>query len=354
MRILIKNGHVWNGESFFLSDVLTNNEGIECISKHINQNADYTIDAKGKFVLPGLIDAHTHLCGISSIDIGAQAEMACFPFGVTATADAEGIYGCKERLNFLAVKNTVFAKALIENDNVNIDDIKQKLTKYGEKAVGVKIFFDAQDPNVRSAKPLRQICEFASANSLIVMVHPINAPVPMAEVLDNLKTGDILTHPFHGGNNNAADDNYKSIVEAKRRGVITDLGFEGYVNTNLGFMQDAIAMGIEPDIISTDLTKVSLCMRGGKYGLTMCMSVARKMGMSDETIFKAVTSTPARVLGKGGEWGCLKEGGCADIAIIDYADEGFDLTDMFGNHISSNHGYKCMFTISNGNVVYRM
>ena len=67
-----------------------------------------------------------------------------------------------------------------------------------------------------------------------------------------------------------------------------------------------------------------------------------------------ITSTPARVLGKGGEWGCLREGGCADIAIIDYADEGFDLTDMFGNHISSNYGYKCMLTISNGNVVYRM
>lgn len=47
MRMLIKNGHVWDGEKIFSSDLLTNNEKIECISKNVAQNADYLYTCKG-------------------------------------------------------------------------------------------------------------------------------------------------------------------------------------------------------------------------------------------------------------------------------------------------------------------
>ena len=63
-------------------------------------------------------------------------------------------------------------------------------------------------------------------------------------------------------------------------------------------------------------------MRGGKYGLTMCMSMARDMGMTENDVFRAVTSNPAKALGEEGKWGCLKVGGKADIAVLDYTDEG--------------------------------
>ena len=87
--------------------------------------------------------------------------------------------------------------------------------------------------------------------------------------------------------------------------------------------------------------------------MTMCMNIAKYMGMSEEAIFKAATSIPASVLGKENEWGSLSVGRVADIAVFDYTDEGFDLTDKAGNRIFCNEGYRCVLTMSDGQVVYR-
>jgi type I restriction enzyme M protein len=53
-----------------------------------------------------------------------------------------------------------------------------------------------------------------------------------------------------------------------------------------------------PDTISTDITCFSAYKRGGRYGMTMCMNMAKNVGISEGDIFKAVTSNPAKVLGK--------------------------------------------------------
>ena len=87
--------------------------------------------------------------------------------------------------------------------------------------------------------------------------------------------------------------------------------------------------------------------------MTMCMNIARHLGMSEADIFRAVTSSPAKALSKDAEWGYLKVGRCADIAVLEYADEGFDLTDKAGNHISSKDGYRCVLTVAFGEVAYR-
>ena len=108
------------------------------------------------------------------------------------------------------------------------------------------------------------------------------------------------------------------------------------------------------DTISTDITKFSAYKRGGRYGMTMCMSIAKTLGMDEESVFRAVTSAPAKVLKKEDEWGYLKEGRQADVAVFDYTSEGFNLTDKAGNHIESESGYRCVLTLVNGEVVYRL
>jgi len=75
--------------------------------------------------------------------------------------------------------------------------------------------------------------------------------------------------------------------------------------------------------------------------------------MSVEALFRAVTSHPATALGKAEEWGYLKVGRCADLAVLAYTDEGFDLTDRAGNRIKSKRGYRCVLTVADGRVVYQ-
>ena len=175
----------------------------------------------------------------------------------------------------------------------------------------------------------------------------------MSDILDVLNPGDILTHAFHGGVNTATDDGFKSIREAKARGVVIDSGFAGNVHTDFAILRQAVGSGVLPDCISTDITKFSAYTRGGRYGMTMCMSIAKHAGMSEEDIFRAVTRAPAEALGRADEWGRLKVGGIADIAVIDYTDEGFSLTDANGNHIESPCGYRCELTVSYGQLVYK-
>lgn len=351
--ILIKNGRVWDGERFWYADVLTDGKRIATIEPDICKEADFIYDATGKTVSAGLVDAHVHMRGISGERYGTQAEISCFPFGVTAAADAGGGRGDKALLDSFMLKNTVFVGVSFQNNHADFGEAEALLSRYGNKAIGLKVYFDTTISDVADITPLREVCAYARKRGLLVMVHCSHSPTPMSDILNVLGKGDILTHAFHGGENNAAADGFGSMRQAQARGVVIDAGMAGYVHTDFGVLEGALKSGIVPDVISTDITRASAYKRGGRYGMTMCMNIAGTLGMREEDIFRAVTSNPARVLGKEAEWGYLREGRIADIAVLDDTSEGFDLTDKAGNHICNTQGWRCVLTVSDGDVVYR-
>ncbi len=350
-RILLKNGRIWDGERFFFADVLTENEKIAKIDQGITDIADFNFDASGKTVSAGLTDAHVHFKGISSNSFGVDAAMCTVPFGVTAAADASGYKGDRALLDSFLVKNKVFVCPEIKNNHAYFENAEIIKRKYGDKAIGIKVYFDMTLSQVTDITALKECVEYANKNKLTVMVHCSNSPIAMAELLDSLRAGDILTHAYHGGRHNASDDSFEALIKAQRRGVIIDAGLAGHVHTDFGVLKNAIKCGAEPDVISTDITKYSAYMRGGKYGLTMCMSIARALGMTEEKIFNAVTVNPSRTIGING--GYLRVGSTADICVLEYADEGFDLTDKAGNHIESENGYRNVLTVIDGEIAYR-
>lgn len=353
MKILIKNGKVWDGNRFYKADVLTLDDKIWLMDSSIDEFADYVYDAKGKIVSCGLVDCHVHMSGISCDEYGINADLSCIPFGVTAAADAGGNFGDSAKLASFLVKSRVFAGVGINGNRAIFDHTEKMIGAYSDKIAGLKLCYDACFTDVRDLTPLEQTIDFAEKNNLIVMVHCSGSPVKSSEILKILRKGDILTHAYHGGANNAEEDGFESLKDAQMRGVIIDVGMAGHVHTDFKIFKNAIHSGAAPDTISTDITCCSAYKRGGKYGMTMCMSVARTFGMSEDDIFRAVTSSPAKVIGKAEEWGYLQCGRCADIAVLEYSDEGFWLTDKAGNTVSSKEGYRCVLTICNGQVVYR-
>ena len=52
-----------------------------------DMEAKFVTDARGKYVLPVLIDEHVHL-NVSNSNIGANADLLCIPMGVTTAVDA--------------------------------------------------------------------------------------------------------------------------------------------------------------------------------------------------------------------------------------------------------------------------
>ena len=60
MKTLIKNGMIVNYDGRFYGNVLIEDGIIKTVSENIEDNEAEIIDAGGKYVLPGFIDAHTH------------------------------------------------------------------------------------------------------------------------------------------------------------------------------------------------------------------------------------------------------------------------------------------------------
>ncbi|MDX6497344.1 MAG: dihydropyrimidinase [Blastocatellia bacterium] len=72
MKTLIKNGHIITATDNYHADILIEDEIVSVIGAKLDMEAALTIDAKGRLVIPGGIDPHTHM------------EL---PFGGTTAAD---------------------------------------------------------------------------------------------------------------------------------------------------------------------------------------------------------------------------------------------------------------------------
>ena len=59
--LLIKNGTVVLEDKTTQADILTEDGKITRIAKRVTATADQVVDAQGKFVLPGVVDAHAHV-----------------------------------------------------------------------------------------------------------------------------------------------------------------------------------------------------------------------------------------------------------------------------------------------------
>ena len=73
MDLLIKNGTIVTAESTYKADIAVKDGKIQSIGQNLKPlKGTEVIDAKGKLVLPGAIDGHTHLA---------------MPFGGTISSD---------------------------------------------------------------------------------------------------------------------------------------------------------------------------------------------------------------------------------------------------------------------------
>ena len=82
MSTLIKNGRIITAEQDYIADIYIEKDTITTIGASLTMQADTTIDAKGKYVIPGGVDVHTHM----DMPFGGTTSSDNFETGTRAAA----------------------------------------------------------------------------------------------------------------------------------------------------------------------------------------------------------------------------------------------------------------------------
>jgi dihydropyrimidinase len=107
VSILIRGGRVITADEDKVADVFVDGELVAEIGESLDRAADRTIDATGKYVLPGGVDPHTHL----DMPFGGTVTIDDFESGQTAAAFG----GTTTHVDFvIQPKGSTFAQALEE------------------------------------------------------------------------------------------------------------------------------------------------------------------------------------------------------------------------------------------------
>ncbi|KAK6964983.1 deacetylase Atu3266-like isoform X1 [Biomphalaria glabrata] len=318
------------------------------------------VNASGCIVTPGLIDIHVHAYEYAT-PLGINVDRTCLAKGVTAVVDAgsAGASTFPGLRKFIAEKSKTRVYSFLhivqhglasagcvmkdsggECDSLNAiraDECIQTINENRDMIVGVKLRLGTPISNngQNEEEAYRRALQASRTCGVPLMVHHSMSSIGHGDVgklscPGDLRAGDIYTHCFHGHSCSIVDDTgaiSKHCLEAKTRGVLFDIG-HGQGSFMWSVAEKCIAGGFLPDTISTDLHSGDI--HGPAYDLLCVMSKLLHVGMGLEQVIAAVTSTPARAIGKEKEIGSLGVGMNADITILKIEDVLEPLEDCAG------------------------
>ena len=355
-----------------LADVCINDGKIMASNPGEKIDAAQVIDATGCYVLPGLIDYHTHLF-YGRTRIGVSPDSALLPQGVTTAVD-QGSAGFSNIESFM---DTVVERSQIriychlhvapsgleslphkhEAVDPHLYDLKASsalFEKYAGTLLGLKIRQSSEIVGDMGVEPLKATIRMAADIGCRVVVHTTNPPCDVGELADLLRPEDVFTHMYQGKGRsiiNADGKIDRRIWRARARGVIFDTA-DGRGHYSIDVCQRALSDGMAPDIISTDLT-ASNVYDPSVFGLPLIMSKYLALGMSIDDVVRACTMTPATLIGMEGKLGTLAPEALADVAVFRLTDKSITFTDFAGKSLVCHQLLLSQVTVSKGRVVYR-
>lgn len=350
----IKNIAIYNGE------IVKYEEGAK---------AKHTIDAKGRFVFPGLIDAHAHMFH-DGTEIGIYPDVAYLPTGVTAAIDfSAGVANYPMFRSSVIAKSKITIKSFLQVCSAgltttsyhecinpkyfNPEKIERIYNENKDNILGLKIRQSEELAEGLGIEPLKATIKIAEKIGCPVEVHCTNLPVPTSEVLEILRPGDIFEHVYQGAQNTIIDENgklYDCVKEARERGIIFDTA-EGRKHGDFEVMMAAKEQGFIADMCSTDLVLGSM-FRRPIFSLPNLMSRYICMGIPMKDVVRMTTERPAKLMKMEGQIGCLNEGARADVAIFDWIDFEQLYKDWKGSEFTANKLLKPEMTIKDGQIMY--
>ena len=311
------------------------------VAPSIAADAVSTIDARGKLVVPGLIDIHTHAGRIK------DGPSLCLADGVTGFIDA-GSSGASGIDDVVAIArsapqpgrvlvNIGRAGVIPEGDTMDLTraDVgaaRDAIARHRDVIVGIKARLSRDVAGANDYEVLRRAREVVTPLGLPVMIHMGQTVSPLPRLMDLLRPGDIVTHMFAPPPNSIIDESGRilpAVLAARRRGVWFDVGNGRTGHLRWDMVERVMQAGFWPDTFSTDWTPEGRTAQ--VFDFPNVMSKFLEFGMSINDVVARATLHPSRVFEVFRDRGTLNVGAPADVAVLELREGSFEFVDNFGN-----------------------
>jgi dihydroorotase len=334
-------------------------------------DASKTIELAGLYVIPGIVDIHTHVYAGTGEKNSYAGDLSVYPdtFAsrscTTTIADAgssgwRNFEDFKQRvidrsstrvLAFINIVGHGMRGGRFEQDLADMD--ARPTADMALRHPGVIIGVKTAHFSGPEWTPVEHAVEAGTLANIPVMVDfGANRPErPLAELVTRkLRPGDIYTHVYSGlrGEQDSSGHVNQGLLEGRKRGVIFDVG-HGARSFAWKIAVPALKEGFLPDSISTDLHVES--MTGTMQDMLNVMSKFLAMGMSLDDIVRRTTWNAAREI-KQETVGHLSVGAGADVAVVRLESGRFGFVDAADSRMDGRQRLTCELTLRNGKVVY--
>jgi dihydroorotase len=395
--LLLKGGRVIdpkNGRDGLMDVAITGNK-IGAVAADISASAAKKVVAvNGLMVVPGLVDIHTHVYAGTNLFAHASGQYSVSPddhtfkAGVTTVCDA----GSSGWRNFVDFKNGVISlaktrvlawlnivgmglagDAMPENAAVQLRAIGFDFRGLSTDALSQNVFDMDPRPAAQMAKMFPDVIvgfksvqydqpDWKNIDRIVEAGKLANRPVmidfehrfsqiPYEQLIsEKLRPGDVSTHLYKPFQPILDKDGrvYPYLIEARKRGVIFDLGHSIGTFT-FRVVVPAIRAGWKPDSLSTDLHADD--MNRAAIDMTNLMSKMMAAGLSLDEVIRMTTVNPAREIHHP-ELGNLDVGADADVAVLRLETGDFGFVDVQNVRLAGKQKLECEMTIRDGKVVW--
>ncbi|HXK16008.1 MAG TPA: dihydropyrimidinase [Gaiellaceae bacterium] len=207
MSVLIKGGRIVTAADDYVADVYVEDETVSLIGESLDMSADKVIDASGKYVLPGLVDPHTHLDmpfgGTVTIDDVESGQTAAAFGGTTCHVDfiiqpqgstfADAFADWRSKASGKQVIDMGYHMAVTDLEEGGT--LEELASLPDEGITSYKLFMAYKGALMVDDETLFRTMEVASETGALVMVHAENGDVIDVLVKQALAAGN--TDPIY-------------------------------------------------------------------------------------------------------------------------------------------------------------
>jgi dihydroorotase len=328
--LVIKGGRVLDAAQRMdrVADVAIRGGKIAAIRSSIAaSSAAEVIEAGGKLVTPGLIDIHAHVAdaGLTPTQLLSTGVTSLVDGGSRGAANvADLLKIAKGAPNHVRILLNISHRGLADGGDELLDlekadapAARRAIEGSREWIIGIKARLSRSAAGEHDLDALRRARSVADPLKVPIMIHMGDTASPLPEILALLRPGDIVTHMYAPAPHGILDDSGRvlpQVLQARKRGIRFDIG-----NGRTAHWTWDVA---ERDITAAGLTDQV-------FDLPTVLSKFILLGMPVDQVIACATTNAARAIPAFKNYGTLRVGSAADVAVFDLREGGFEFSDNY-------------------------